>query len=154
MREEHATEERATEVNRIVAEAAELPLLDAAFSLWRRKTRLDTLEGRPTEDDVRRYRAMTPEQQGAYLRYKREHADEGPMFGYLKRAHPHASDADIRQAIIAAVRFDDDCCKYFNMDRDFWDCVMRAVAMAAKKHPDYLDTTYRDARNHIAYYMK
>jgi hypothetical protein len=28
------------------------------------------------------------------------------------------------------------------------------VAQAQNKHPFYLDTTYRDARNHLAYLMK
>ena len=29
-----------------------------------------------------------------------------------------------------------------------------AVAQAQAKHPGYLDATYRDARNHLAYLMK
>lgn len=142
------------EVDEIIAEAAKLPLMDAAFLLWRRQPRLDTLEGRSTEEQVAINRALTPEQWSAKYRYERAHADEGPMFGHLKRAHPHADDRDIRHAILAAVRFDDDCFKYFNSDGDFWDRCVRAVALAAKKHPDYLDTTYRDARHHVAYYMK
>ena len=65
-----------------------------------------------------------------------------------------ASDADLRQAIIEAVKFYDDYEKHFKWDGDFWDCVARAVALAQRDHPQYLDTTYRDARNHLAYLMK
>ena len=39
------------------------------------------------------------------MRDEREHADDGPMFGYLKRTHPNAADADIKRAIMEAVRF-------------------------------------------------
>jgi hypothetical protein len=139
----------------IIARASQLPLQDAAFALWRQRSRLDSLEERyPSEEEVRINRAMTPEQWVAKYRYKREHAHEGPMFGYLKRTHPHASDADIKHAIIDAVHFDDACSRHFKWEGDFWDCVVRAVAQAAKKHPHYLDATYCDARNNLAYLMK
>jgi len=87
-------------------------------------------------------------------KYEREHAHEGPMFGYVKRAHPRADDADIKQAISEAVKFYDDCSHYFKWGGDFWARVVRAVAQAQNKHPFYLDATYRDARNHLAYLMK
>ena len=76
------------------------------------------------------------------------------MFDYLKRTHPYASDADIKQAIIDAVHFHDACSEHFKWEGDFWACVVRAVAQAAKKYPHYLDMTYRDARNNLAYLMK
>ena len=117
-------------------------------------SRLDSLDGRPTDEQVRAYRAMTPEQWHERYKYEREHAYEGPMYGYLKRAHPRAGEADLKQAIIEAVKFYDDCSHYFKWDGDFWACVVRAVAQAQNKHPYYLDTTYRDARNHLAYLMK
>jgi hypothetical protein len=52
------------------------------------------------------------------------------------------------------VKFHDACEKHFKWDGDFWDCVVRAVAQAQRDHPHYLDTTYRNARNHLAYLMK
>jgi hypothetical protein len=76
------------------------------------------------------------------------------MFGYLKRAHPRASDDAIRQAIVTAVKFEGATEAHFNWDGDFWDCVVRAVAQAAAQYPDFLETTYRDARNNLAYYYK
>jgi hypothetical protein len=105
-----------TEIEKIIAEAATLPLKDAAFALWRQRPRLDTLEGRPTSEEVRVNRAMSPEQLSAKLRYDRDHAQDGPTFDRLKPAHPQADDADIKQAIIAAVKFDDDCFKNFSYD--------------------------------------
>ena len=58
------------------------------------------------------------------------------------------------------MKFDDDCFHHFTKDGakywegDYWDNVVRAVARAAQNHPGYLETTYRDARNWVAYNMK
>lgn len=142
------------ELSAIIAGAAKQPLLDAAYGLWRQRYRLDSIEGRPSAEEVRINRTLTPEQFGAKYRWEREHAHEGPIFGYMKRAHPRADDQAIRQAIITAVKFEDAYNKHFDWNADFWDCVVRAVAQAARKYPDYLETTYRDARNDLAYYMK
>ena len=150
-RREPSTEEQ---IAAIVASAAKQPLPDAAFELWCRRYRLDTLDGRPTADKVRINRTLTPEQFSAKYRYERDHAHEGPMFGYLKRAHPCAGDDAIRQAIITAVKFEDATFEHFNWNGDFWECVVRAVARAAVQYPDFLETTYRDARNNVAYYYK
>jgi len=150
------TQEDSDKVARLVAEAARLPLSDAAFALWRERYRLDEWEGRmpPSSEQVAAFRAMTLEQQAAKYRHDRDHAHEGPMFALVKRACPRASDADIRQAIAEAVKFEDATFKYFKWDGDFWDCVVRAVAQAQARHPGYLDMTYRDARDNLAYYMK
>ena len=141
-------------ISAIIASAAKQPLLDAAYELWRQRYRLDTIAGRPTAEEVRVNRTLTPEQFSAKYRSERDHAHEGPMFGYLKRAHPRADDRAIREAIITAVKFEDAYNKHFDWNGDFWDCVVRAVAQAARKYPFYLETTYRDARNDLAYYMK
>ncbi|MBR0844330.1 hypothetical protein JQ607_29365 [Bradyrhizobium liaoningense] len=142
------------EISAIIASAAKQPLLDAAYELWRRRYRLDLIEGRPTAEESRVNRTLTPGQLSAKYRHDRDHAHEGAMFGYLKRAHPGADDQAIRHAIITAVKFEDDYNKHFDWNGDFWDCVVRAVAQAARSYPDYLETTYRDARNDLAYYMK
>jgi hypothetical protein len=142
------------EVAEILGRVAPLPLKDAAWMLDKNMARLSRLEGRPTDEDVRRFRAMTPEQQREHMRHERAHADEGPMFSYLKRTHPHAADADIKQAIMEAVRFQDDCSKFLRWDGEYWNCIVNAVAEAEKKHPGFLETTYRDARNYLAYLWK
>src|SRR5580692_694119 len=66
------TQEAIDQVARIVAEAAKLPLPDAAYSLWCQKYRLDELEGRmpPSPEEVAINRAMTSEQWWA--KYRRE----------------------------------------------------------------------------------
>ena len=144
-----------TEVEEIIAEASPLPLKDAAYALWRRRYRLDTLEGRPTDDDVRAFRAMSSAEQAAAMRHDRDFAQDGPAFGHLKAAHPRTADAEIKQAIISAVKFEDACFKYFVYDStDYWDRCVRAVARAAKESPFYLESTYQQARNDVAYYNK
>jgi hypothetical protein len=148
------TQEAIDEIADILAKVAPLPLRDAAWELNKGMHRLDTLEGRPTPEQVRRFRAMTPEQQSRYMREEREHAYDGPMFGYLKRSHPNADHADIKQAIMEAVLFQDDCSKFLRWDGDYWDCIVKAVARSARKHPGFLDTTYRAAENYLAYLWK
>ena len=50
---------------------------------------------------------------------------------------PGVSDTEIKLAIIAAVKFDDACSKYFSTDhaRDFWQRCVDAVARAAPVRP-------------------
>jgi hypothetical protein len=148
-------QDTSAEIAAIVAEAALLPLQDAAYAVWRRRYRLDTLEGRPTAEQVQAFRAMSPPEQAANMRHDRDHAQDGPAFTHLKSAKPRASDDEIRRAIIAAVRFEDACFKYFVQDStDYWQRCVRAVALAAKESPGFLESTYQFARNNVAYYMK
>ncbi len=145
------------EIETIIAEAAELPLKDAAFSLWRQRPRLDAIEGPAmTREQVRIARALSPEEIHAKVQHKRDHAQDGPTFDRLKRAHPQADDTEAKLAIITAVQFDDACFKYFTVDSsDYWKRVVRAVALAQRKEkPGYLESTYDAARNHVAYHMK
>jgi hypothetical protein len=143
-------------LRRSFADAAQLPLKDAAFALWRRKPRLDALELPPrTPEEIAKARAAPMAEISARIQYQRDHAQDGPTFGRLKRAHPQATDADVKQAIVAAVKFDDDCFRYFRYGRnDYMEGVERAVALAAGDNPGYLAKTYRDAENHVAFYMK
>jgi hypothetical protein len=144
------------EIEAIIAEAAPLPLQDAAYAVWRQRYRLDALEGRPTAEQVRAFRAMSPPEQAASMRHDRDYAQDGPAFTHLKSAKPRASDDEIKRAIIATVRFEDACFKYFERDNivDYWDRCVRAVARAAKENPGYLESTYQQARNDVAYYYK
>ena len=146
-------------VEELLAEAAALPLRDAAYAIWRQKLRFERLEGRvwPRRDlstPEARERAM--QESMARINHEHDFAQDGPTFDRLKRAHPHAADTELKQAIVEAVKFDDDCFKYFSFGRaeDFWDMSVHAVRRAAQEHEPYLETTYRDARNWVAYNMK
>jgi hypothetical protein len=143
----------------LLAAAAALPLRDAAYALWRQKITFEHLEGRawPLRDH------STPEateksmlESQAQLKYEHDFAQNGPTFTRLRRAHPRATDDELKEAIIAAVKFDDDCFKHFSYGRaeGYWEMCIRAVERAAKDSPPYLETTYRGARNHAAYCMK
>jgi hypothetical protein len=105
---------------------------------------------------VRIYRTMSPAQQAARMRHDRDHAQDGPAFTHLKRAHPKADETEIKFAIIAAVKFDDACSKYFSRDYtvDFWQRCVNAVARAEMENPGYLEATYQYARNQVAYDWK
>lgn len=147
--------EEETEIAEIIAEAAPLPLLDAAYALWRRRYRLDRLEDRPTAEEVRINRTLTPQQMAMQYRWDRDHAHEGPMFNYLKRAHPRLDDAAIRQAIATAVKFEDACFKFFEQSKaEYWQACLYAVARARQDYPGFGEDTYRQAANDVAYYYK
>jgi hypothetical protein len=146
-------------VDDLIAEAALLPLRDAAYAVWRQKATFERLEGRVwPHKDISTPTARKKADREFLARYQHERAfaQDGPTFDRLKRAHPHAADAELKAAIIGAVKFDDDCFKYFSYGQgeDYLANVPRAVARAAQLHPPYLETTYRDAENHVAFYMK
>ncbi|SIO56914.1 hypothetical protein SAMN05443247_08404 [Bradyrhizobium erythrophlei] len=145
-----------TEVEKILAEAARLPLKDAAYALWRQSPRLDTLEGQPMTAEEHAATAARPMAEiMAKMKHDHDHAEDGRTFGRLKRAHPRASDADVKTAIIAAVKFDDDCFRYYEEAHgDFGERIERAVELAARKNPGYLQRTYQKAKYYIGYYMK
>jgi hypothetical protein len=45
----------------------------------------------------------------AQIKYKHDFAQNGPTFDRLKRAHPRTAGSELKEAIVAAVKFDDDC---------------------------------------------
>jgi hypothetical protein len=146
-------------VDDIIAKAAALPLRDAAYAIWREKITFERLEGRiwPQRDfSTREASEKSMQEISARLKYEHDFAQDGPTFDRLKRAHPQASDAELKQAIVEAVKFDDDCFKYFSYGsgENYLDNTPRAVARAARENPPYLETTYRDAENWVAYTMK
>ncbi len=65
------------------------------------------------------------------------------------------NDTEVRHAIIAAVKFDDACFGYFDKGKgEFGERFTRAVELAARDHPGYLELTYQRARYYVSYYMK
>ncbi len=146
-------------IDDLIAEAATLPLRDAAYAIWREKSTFERLEGRvwpPRDFSTPEASKRSMQQINAALKREHDFAQDGPTFDRLKRAHPCAADAELKAAIVAAVKFDDDCFKYFSYGHgeNYLDNVPCAVARAAQNHPPYLETTYRDAENWVAYNMK
>jgi hypothetical protein len=142
----------------VYRQAARLPLRDAAFHLWRYKSNFDSEELPPRPpvelndaEAVKRFNESFDER----YRHERDHAHEGITFDRMKRLHPRARDGDIRDAIKAAVKLDDDCSRYF--DRDFTDlstAVDAAMSKARGDNPGFLDDTYRSAENYLLYLWK
>jgi hypothetical protein len=145
-------------VDDLIGEAAKLPLRDAAYLLWRQKATFERLGGRswPKRDmSTPEARERSMREISAQIQSEHDFAQDGPTFERLKRAHPHAGDAEAKQAIVAAVKFDDDCFRYFDQgQRDYLENVAAAVARAARDNSPYLETTYRDPGNWVAYNMK
>jgi hypothetical protein len=125
-------------------QAAEMPLLDAAYALWRARCQLDPLDiaesiakpdpvGQPHNfDDVRRLIPSVIQN----LRAERAHGHEGPTFQRLKSVHPEATDAELQEAIKAAIKLEADCLRHYRDD------VAEAVNLARAENPEFGEITY------------
>ena len=147
------TEDEET-IARTIAEASVLPLKDAAYLLWRECSTLDLLAWRAMPPNVRDLFRSRPAN-AIELNFEHDHPEDGLTFDRLKLTHPGVDDVEVRQAIKAAVRFDDACFGYFEKIKgEFSARYKRAVELAAREHPGYLALTYQRARYYISYYMK
>jgi hypothetical protein len=143
-------------IARTIAEASVLPLKDAAYLLWRECAKLDLLAWRAMPPNVRNlFRSSRTGGNSTEVSIEHDHPEDGLTFDRLKITHPNVDDAELRQAIVAAVRFDDCCFGYFDKIKgEFGARFKRAVELAAREHPGYLGLTYQRARYYISYYMK
>ena len=82
-------------------------------------------------------------------------AHDGPTFDWLKDAHPEASDEELKAAIRAAVKLDEDCSKNFSHEStDYIENVKRAIEAAKNVNPGFLDRTYEVAENYLTTEMR
>lgn len=142
---------------RLIAEAASLPLRDAAYALWwQRSFFIREGEAASPQDLSNRADAIVYGRMLAEgLALDRIAAPESGAILRLRLAHPHATDAELREATLAAVKFDDDCNRFFaNDSSDYEKQVERAVERASRLSPSYLETTLRDARYQLAKNMR
>ena len=151
-----------SEIARIIEETSKLPLLDAAYLLWMRKSDMDILEKIATPvgnspDDVsseEAFRIVTGAAAAAVLAVQTT-ARGGSAFERLKLAHPEATDADMELAMRAAIKFDRDCSIYFSYkSEDYLDDVGRAIEEAKRQNPLFLEKTYNAAWNRLANALK
>jgi hypothetical protein len=148
----------AAQAQRIIDDAASRPLRDAAYLLFRQQDWFNRLEDE-AEGPYRDQAALQAARERSIARAKlildRANTHNGPTFTRLKQAHPARGEDELKAAIKAAVKFDDDCFASYPHERgDEWDKAVRAVASAARKNPGYLETTLHEAANRVAYYMK
>jgi len=148
--------EAVAKVDAAIAKAAKLPLKDAAYLLWMEKSELDKQVAPPkTEEERARQSTRSGEEITASLRYDHDNAADGSTFLRMKRAHPNVDDTDIKQAIVAAVKFNDDCFKHFSLEPTNYDKrADHAIAMAKQLNPGFLPSTYRQARWWVTFLMK
>jgi len=141
--------------------AARLPLKDAAYLLWSKKSQLDyeertaTSTPKPPVDlsEAAVERAMR--EALAKVSFDRDNAHYGPTFFKLKKAHLDAADDDIRAAIQAAVKLDTDCVRYFSYEGvSLSEPVRKAVSRARMENPGFLDSTYELAEWDLATAMR
>ncbi len=149
------TEDEET-IARTIAEASVLPLKDAAYLLWRECSTLDLLAWRAMPPEVRDlFRSRRAGENSIEVKFGHDQPEDGLTFDRLQLTHPSIDDAEVRQAIIAAVKFHDACFGYFEKIKgEFGARFKRAVQLAARDHPGYQERTYQRARYYISYYMK
>ena len=145
-------------MQKIIADAAARPLRDAAYLLLRQEEWFNRLEDEAEglySDGAAQHAARARSIARTKARLDRDNTDDGPIFARLKQAHPNRGEDELKAAIKAAVKFDDDCFAAYPHERgDEWDMAVRAVASAARKNPGYLANTLHEAANRVAYYMK
>jgi hypothetical protein len=144
---------------RLLDEAAAMPLKDAAYQLWRWKHNFDTheLPSPPPIDakDPKLLEQLKGADFSTIYRFERANAHDGITFDRMKRIHPKATDADIKAAIKAAVKLDDDCSRYFDRNyTDFSAAIDNALAKATRENPGFLPNTYLAAGNYLLYLWK
>jgi hypothetical protein len=149
---------RAVPITRkILAEAAALPLRDAAWKLW--STRDFFI--REAEHEAPSYPADSERAEAygatfaASLKRDREAAPDSDLVARLRLTHPDAGERTLTDAVRAAVAFDDACFKGYAFDvADDWERACRAVASAAVSYPGYLETTLQAVRMRVATAMR
>jgi hypothetical protein len=149
------------DVSRIVYEiekASKLPLNDAAFYLWLNRNSLDlhdknyqqrTLDLADHDDLSKIVRSAM-----AKVLFDFDNAADGPTFYRLKEAHPESSDESLKLAVDLAVKLYRDCPKYYTYTvGGLADC-QRAVDLARKDNPGFLESTYEAARNDMCFQLR
>ena len=112
------------EAAHIIEAASQMPLKDAAYSLWVNRHDIDRLEQPAPSETPRSHSLADWETQQvlveieAQLRYERENAQSGPTFDRLRRAHSEESDAELQDAIRAALKLQADCERCFQDVRE------------------------------------
>jgi hypothetical protein len=154
--------EEGVSIDQDIAAAASLPLPDAAYFLWVRRFALDRRERPAAARSVRSANLKDPAavaQSVAAALTKagadRATAEDGPTFLRLRRAHPNAGDHELKSAIRAALKLDEDCAKFFSpSDDDFAANIARAIEGARTENPGFLAATYELARTELMRTLK
>ena len=61
----------------------------------------------------------------------------------------------MKHAIVAAMKFDRACYKYFDEIEDEYEArFTRAIDLAAKDHPGFTELTYVRSKYYVSYFMK
>jgi len=146
----------------VMGQAAQLPILDAAFHLWTRKSRLDRSEGLLPSPKSPPSNLGDPEMFGKAIREairnldeERANAHTGPTFLRLRKLYPDASPEELQQSIRAAVKLDDDCTRNFSYkSTNYLDDVTAAVDIARQANPEFQEETYKAAWHDLATAMR
>jgi hypothetical protein len=159
-----------TELDKLIATASTLPLLDAAYTLWlysndpwlTKDDAWDFQGGSSTETIDHSSPAAHVEtlrkvirQSIAAIRFRETNAHLGPPFYWLKSAHPDADDSVLQNAIRAAIKFDQDCVRFFAYNsKNYIEDVETAVNRASDESPGFTEPTLKRAHSRLCWAMR
>jgi hypothetical protein len=142
-----------SELDQIIEHASRLPVYDAAYEIWAKRQELDRLEQTSPSPKLQRVNLRDPEfikrvirDAYANVQHQMRTAHDGPTFERLKRAHPETSDDELKRAVKAAVKLEQDCLRNFSSQGPTYsDDVTRAIDLAKRDNPGFQEKTYESA---------
>jgi hypothetical protein len=138
-------------IAKIMIEAERLPLLDAAYHLYKKKNDLDRLERIQPPPQGENWAWQFTQQ----IMKERAGGYEAATFGRLKRAHPEADEAELAQALKASIKLDVDCLRHYSDDSpNHGKNLIRAIELARKDNPGFQEATYAAAFQDLAMAMR
>ena len=154
--------------DQLIEEMSEMPLFDAAYYLATNIGKLSpdergeevsaTLQPVADRDILGSYaRVEAGEYNDANVDRDGEGSVKSPFdvnFNFLSRAHPQASEEDVKSALRAASKLSQDALSYFSYGSDYIASVTRAVDLARRANPGFQEKTYQRVANRLAFAMR
>lgn len=150
-----------SKIDQVVDEISNMPLFDAAYYLAANVGQLSR-EERGEEISMHRQPVDDRDDLGSHARVEAgEYNSAGNKetlpnvnFDLLSKAHPEASEEDIKVAFRAAAKLSQDAIQYFSYGSDYIASVTRATDLARRANPGFQEQTYRRVSNRLAFSMR
>jgi hypothetical protein len=148
-----------------ISRLSKVSLNDAAFDLWGNRHFFDPQDPpalfKKQRQAINRFLTRIFGERFArrrsYAAVKRdiETAPDGRTFKRMKIIFPRVANSDLKTAIRAAVKLDNDCAKHFSYSDDgLWQDVQRALTVARTRNPGFSEETYERAKSRLAFLIR
>jgi hypothetical protein len=133
-----------------IEHASKLPLIDAAYYLWIK--RFEVIDESRIKPDPSLNLKDPAVLQQVFQKAIAHVQDEDPTLRRLRAAHPDSDDSSLKQAVSAAVKFEQDYLKKFSYDNP--DPYQLAIDFAKQENPDFQEGTYELAMGTLMFEMR